>query len=132
MIDLKITTKTPTKTPAECKTHGLTVHTLKTSGHWRCNRCAVESVDRARKKKKRILIEEAGGKCVTCGYNKCHRALGFHHRDPTTKEFDLSDKARSYSLERLRKEAAKCDLMCGNCHMEREDETTTQRPPLVG
>lgn len=121
------------KAEIECKHHGLTIHTQKSDGRMRCNRCAVESVDRTRKKKKRILIDEAGGACALCGYDKCHRALGFHHRDPATKEFDLSDKARSYSLERLRKEAAKCDLLCANCHMEREDELiTAQRLPLVG
>ena len=79
-----------------------------------------ERTDRRRKLKKQILVEEAGGACVRCGYDRCHRALTFHHRDPMTKEFDLSGRARSYSLDRLRKEAAKCDLVCMNCHMELE------------
>lgn len=29
--------------------------------------------------------------CEICGYNRCARALEFHHRDDESKEFGLSD-----------------------------------------
>lgn len=73
---------------------------------------------------------EAGGKCELCGYDRCLRALTFHHRDPATKSFDLSGKARTYGLDRLRVEAAKCQLVCMNCHMELEEALRVL--PLVG
>ena len=91
----------------------------------RCRKCSIEVVDRSRRKKKMTLLQEHGGECRICGYNRSFRALQFHHLDPATKLFDISDKGRSYSLERLRVEAAKCVLVCANCHMELEDGIVT-------
>ena len=63
---------------------------------------------------------EAGGSCAVCGYDKYPRALEFHHVDPSQKEFGLSARGVARSLEKLRAEAAKCVLLCGNCHAEVE------------
>ena len=76
-------------------------------------------VVRARRRKV-LLVEELGGKCVRCDYDKSLAALSFHHRDPATKEYEIGTKLTSYGIERLRKEASKCDLLCSNCHMEIE------------
>lgn len=69
---------------------------------------------RTRTKKK--LVDYKGGKCIMCGYDKCIDALEFHHRDPIEKDFTISGK--SWSFERLKSEADKCDLVCSNCHKE--------------
>ena len=65
---------------------------------------------------KRTLVEEHGGACKKCGYNRCISALEFHHRDPMKKEFRIGGNTRS--LEVQREEADKCDLLCANCHRE--------------
>jgi C4-type Zn-finger protein len=65
------------------------------------------------------LLAEAGGKCSRCGYHKNRGALQFHHRDPSKKEFTVSN-SKNLGIEKLRAEAAKCDLICGNCHAEIE------------
>ena len=57
---------------------------------WRCKRCAGEAVTRRLQKVKRILVEEAGGCCAVCGYDRCMVNLHFHHVDPTTKSFTMS------------------------------------------
>jgi len=73
--------------------------------------------------RKAKLIELAGGQCQNCGYNKCHRALQFHHRVPGDKKFGLVlNNMWSKSLESILAEAKKCDLLCANCHAEVEDE----------
>jgi hypothetical protein len=36
-----------------------------------------------------MAIEYGDGKCQICGYNKCNRALSFHHKDPNEKDFGL-------------------------------------------
>lgn len=41
--------------------------------------------------------------------------LEFHHLDPSGKDFALSAYA-SKSLARLKREAAKCIVLCANCH----------------
>lgn len=72
-----------------------------------------------RKKRKQMFVEEAGGGCKRCGYDKCLGALQFHHRDPDEKKFNLSCRELgNFSLEKLREEFAKCDLLCANCHAE--------------
>jgi 5-methylcytosine-specific restriction endonuclease McrA len=66
------------------------------------------------------LVEEAGGECASCGYNRWHGALQFHHVDPTDKAFALSAEGVTRSIEKAREEARKCVLLCGNCHAEVE------------
>jgi hypothetical protein len=69
---------------------------------------------------KALLVEEAGGRCVVCGYSRYLGALGFHHVDPETKSFALGAVGVTRSLEKARAEAAKCILLCANCHAEVE------------
>lgn len=70
---------------------------------------------------KHQLVLYKGGKCEKCRYDKCEGALQFHHLDPSKKEFALSDinfNASSFSMEILKKEVDKCQLLCANCHAE--------------
>lgn len=64
------------------------------------------------------LVGLLGGKCVRCGYKNCLAALEFHHRDPKTKSFSLGSVSCNTPWEKLVKEAAKCILLCANCHRE--------------
>lgn len=82
----------------------------------RCKDCMRKYQNSLHKEIKYKLIEEFGGKCSKCGYNKCIAALDFHHRDPNEKEFILSNLTRN--LDKLREEASKCDILCANCHRE--------------
>lgn len=69
--------------------------------------------------KKVILVKLLGSKCQLCGYDKCIQSLVFHHKDPTTKKFNLSHGLqRSMPIEDLINEAKKCLLLCANCHFE--------------
>ena len=75
-----------------------------------------EVVIRWRNRVKTKLVEYKGEKCQCCGYNRCIRALEFHHLDPSQKDFTISGKSKSF--ETLKKEADKCILVCSNCHKE--------------
>ena len=73
--------------------------------------------------RRRELYRIKGGKCEKCGYNKCERALTFHHRDPDKKLFGLCLNNLWYkSMDILLAELEKCDLLCSNCHSELEDK----------
>lgn len=61
------------------------------------------------------LKNERGGACESCGFDGDLRALHFHHRDPKKKKFELS-KTRRGAYARVKREADKCALVCGNCH----------------
>jgi len=105
---------------SRCKHHGETSFVREGRGYYRCKRCRVEATVRRRHALKRILVDEAGGKCILCGYSRCYRALEFHHLDPGTKEFQLAHRGHTRSLAKLRAEASKCVLLCSNCHAEVE------------
>ena len=104
----------------ECPRHGLTEFWLEARGIYRCLRCRSEAVARRRRRLKEILVAEAGGACSMCGYNRHIGALQFHHRAGEVKEFGLADRGLTRSLEAVRAEAAKCILLCANCHSEVE------------
>ena len=110
----------PKRSTMSCPQHGLTEFVLEGRGYYRCARCRAEAVSKRRRAVKRRLVEEAGGKCVLCGYSRCQRALQFHHLDPVAKEFHLGHQGQSRSLARSREEAQKCALLCANCHAEVE------------
>lgn len=71
-----------------------------------------------RRRAKQRLVEMHGGRCTRCGYAKHVAALVFHHRDPSTKSFAISVDGVPRAWRRLVDEAAKCDLLCANCHRE--------------
>jgi excisionase family DNA binding protein len=103
-----------------CPTHGEQQFRA-TGTAFRCPRCNVERVIDRRRAVKAILVAEAGGACQLCGYDRCLRALEFHHRDPGEKEFGIGRHGHTRALARARAEVAKCVLLCSNCHMEVED-----------
>jgi transposase len=104
----------------ECRRHGLTRFRLEGRGYYRCLLCRQERVSEWRRRVKRRLIEEAGGKCMLCGYAECAAALQFHHVDPSQKTFALSHEGVARNMQLARAEAAKCILLCANCHAEVE------------
>jgi len=108
-----------------CPRHGEVQFGRRADGVWRCLRCRSEAVAERRRRVKRLLVEEAGGRCQLCGYDRCIAALQFHHLDPTTKRFSLAHLGASRSLARSRAEARKCALLCANCHAEVEAGVTS-------
>ncbi len=71
-----------------------------------------------------ILKWKQGRQCISCG--ESHPAcIEFHHRDPTTKLFEISEKGRrSIPDAEIEAEIAKCDVLCANCHAKLHWEET--------
>jgi transposase len=61
----------------DCKSHGETVFVIENSGRVRCRRCRMEAVSTWRRRMKKRLVEEAGGSCAICGYDRNQRVLQF-------------------------------------------------------
>jgi transposase len=104
-----------------CPQHGRTRFVLENRGSYRCMKCRREDVSAWRRRAKQRLVEEAGGKCKACGYDRYLGALQFHHLDPSTKSFSLSRRGCTRAFAELKAEAAKCVLLCANCHAEVEN-----------
>ena len=109
-----------TRITSVCRRHGEGEFHIESSGRLRCVRCRGEAVARRRQVAKEILVDEAGGSCRICGYDRDMAALQFHHLDPTQKEFSLSMNGVTRGIEAMRREAGKCILLCANCHAEVE------------
>ena len=105
---------------ADCPVHGPTRHVRRKDGGVRCLACRSDAVSERRRRVKALLVAEAGGCCVLCGYGDNAGALHFHHVDPATKAFALGVTGVTRSLARARAEAAKCVLLCARCHAEVE------------
>ncbi len=101
-----------------CDVHGDTEFVLEGTRRYRCRQCRIDGVCRRRREVKARLVEEAGGRCCICGYDRHPAALQFHHVDRSAKELTLSK--RVLSLEKLRVESRKCVLLCATCHAEVE------------
>jgi transposase len=109
-----------TRKEMDCRRHGLTGFVMEGRGYYRCMKCRSENVSAWRRRMKRLLVEEAGGECRLCGYDRCVAALEFHHLDPRQKSFPLSMRGVTCGIDKLRTEAAKCVLLCATCHAEVE------------
>lgn len=76
----------------------------------------IQAVSKRRKALRHKAVEYKGGKCSICGYDKCLKALEFHHLK--NKDFGLSEKGITRSWEKMKLELDKCILVCANCHRE--------------
>ena len=85
-----------------------------------CYDCMPDGVQLTRGAFLAKIKEVRGGKCVRCGYNKCFKALEFHHIDPSKKDFTISND--HFKLLEAIKETEKCILICSNCHKELHDD----------
>jgi len=97
---------------------------VKSTVSFHCNnRTAIRHrVSISKRNKKLKAVEYKGGKCEKCGYNKCLRALQFHHIDPKTKEFGISYAGGlTKNWKDLKPELDKCMLLCSNCHFEEHE-----------
>lgn len=91
-----------------CPRHGHTAFFARPDGGFRCGKCNSAAVSKRRRAVKRQLVKEAGGRCIICGFDEHPAALQFHHLDPATKQFHLSERGLTRSIARVRGEAEKC------------------------
>ena len=60
------------------------------------------------------MREQKGDTCAGCGGKFEPHELDFHHRDPASKLFRVSQYKASRAT--LAAEIAKCDVLCASCH----------------
>lgn len=78
-------------------------------------RSAQREVERERRD---LLLSLRDRPCVDCGRSFPPFIMQFDHRDPSEKAFLVCETWLS-SIARILREAAKCDIVCPNCHRER-------------
>lgn len=62
--------------------------------------------------------------CIDCGKNFDACAMDFDHLDPNTKVSEISTMIHSqqYSLDEIKSEIEKCELVCAVCHRLRTEK----------
>jgi len=90
--------------------------------HYQTHRSAYIEKARTRNERQRRANEAflvqyySSHPCVDCGESDVVVLEFDHLRD---KEANISALLRGYSLEALKREIAKCDVVCANCHRRR-------------
>ena len=62
------------------------------------------------------MVRLKGGVCERCNQTFPYVAYDFHHADPATKAFPLSQRNMQRRWDSLTEEAEKCHLLCSTCH----------------
>lgn len=86
--------------------------------HYHANKEQYKARNRAKKKAIREYIQEVkGAPCVDCDrvYHYC--VMDFDHL--MDKAINVSQMVDCGSLDKVKKEIAKCELVCANCHRMR-------------
>ena len=73
-----------------------------------------------------LLNVRAQLKCEDCDIDN-PIILTFHHRNPKDKKFHLSSVSACRSWKSIIKEIEKCDVLCFNCHILRQDKMSKQK-----
>ncbi len=81
-----------------------------------CKPCDSKMVMQKTIDAKQRVVGYMGGCCSICGYDKCLRAIEFHHLDPFKKSETYSKRFTSWGFERQKKELENCIIVCSNCH----------------
>ena len=68
-----------------------------------------------------LLNVKAQLRCEDCNIDN-PIILTFHHRNPKDKEFHLSSDNICRSWKSIIREIEKCDVLCFNCHVLRQDK----------
>ena len=104
----------PTKNK-DCKHCGPTTYKQRPDGNWICTTCSSRRVIENRIRKKALMIEERGGKCVRCGFSN-KKALEWHHSTPLNGDRKEYSQLWSKGITEVRAHLSECELICANCH----------------
>ncbi len=78
---------------------------------------AVKRRSRAYTAKTTYLMRVKDIPCMDCGVRYPFYVMDFDHRDRHAKILNLSAMVkRNWSLEKIKNEVNKCDIVCANCH----------------
>lgn len=84
-----------------------------------------------RKRIKVALVEAFGHRCACCGLIDNPVLYDFHHINPETKEFGISNASTTRSRQAYFEEAKKCIMLCSNCHRKIENDLITLEDVII-
>lgn len=88
-----------------------------------CKECASQKANKNNYTWNLPIVAAKQGGCFVCGYDKCTRALEFHHLKREGKvgaPLAMAQRPKKYSPQDVLDELDKCVVMCSNCHREEQ------------
>ena len=123
---------------AEGKTYdeikAITGASKSTINYWLAKDGKDNTLDRQRNNRKDIdewiIFKKEINPCMDCGVYYRYYIMHFDHLPQFEKLFNISQyKTYTSSLEVVKAEVAKCELVCGNCHSERSHQRLQPEAP---
>lgn len=98
------------------------------NAYYERNKAKVKATARDRRSFVRRFIEEykQGKPCMDCGIEYPYWILQFDHRPGELKVANVTDLVYWKSLDAVKEEIEKCDLVCANCHADRTHDRRTK------
>jgi len=87
---------------------------------YRCRECVADYSAVIRERSRKLIQEAKDVPCMDCGVRWPFWIMEFDHRDPSKKDFEIGSEGRQFSKQKVKDEMAKCDIVCANCHKDRE------------
>ena len=84
----------------------------------KCRLCRTKARNERKARIRTQLIDyKKSHPCTVCG-NSDYRVLGFHHLDPASKKYLVSEMpSAGVSWNTILAEIEKCHVVCANCHL---------------
>ncbi len=87
------------------------------NNHSRQLKLALIRRHRAYDEKRSFLVKEKDRPCGDCGMKYPFYVMDFDHQNPKNKTREVSYMfTRNWSLDKIKKETKKCEVVCSNCH----------------
>jgi hypothetical protein len=78
-------------------------------------------------KRIRYIIEQKSKPCIDCHMSYPYYIMQFDHIPGSHKKFNVSQAVTSKkSLDQIKEEIAKCELVCANCHAFRTHKRSVE------
>lgn len=98
-----------------------------TRSHYQRNKSQyLEKNLRSFHKRREFVRQMKNRPCEDCGISYPYYVMDFDHREDEIKEFGLNEITQK-AINSLKREIAKCDVVCANCHRERTHQRRLKR-----
>ena len=77
--------------------------------------CRKQKNNKRRANREKLIGYKKTLSCSKCGFSD-HRALEFHHVDPSIKDGNIATLIHDHPFEYVLNEINKCVVLCANCH----------------
>ena len=92
-------------------------HAVYIRKHYKENKEYYLAKSREQKRRYRLYLQSLKAKpCADCGNTYLTCVMDFDHKPEFEKKYEMAKIAYSASKARITEEAAKCDVVCANCH----------------